>query len=193
VLAAIAAAALGCLGQSPPVHQYALPPVAGRTGAGSPGELAIALGPVSLPRYLDVPQIATRIGSSELAFDEYHRWAGSFEANVVSALSENLRSRLGTERVFTDRAASPFPIAFQVAVDFQQFEGRPGEELILRALWFVREEVAGGAADARLWSGQTTIRQPVAGRDVESLVAAHAAALGGLAEALAARIASARE
>lgn len=186
--AACAGLALGCLGSSPDVRHFAMTPVAG-PAAGGAGPLALVLGPVSFPRYLERPQMVTRRGSSELAFDEFRRWAGGFESNVTRVLAQDLESRLGGARVVNEGAAAPFPIAYRLSVDFQQFEGSPGDDrLVLRASWSLREE--GG--EQRVWDVAETIERPLAGGDPASLVQAHDAALGELADAIAARIAAAR-
>jgi uncharacterized lipoprotein YmbA len=174
----------GCLGSSPSVRHFAMSPVSGQSvGAGAPEE-AIALGPVDFARYLERPQMVTRVDGSELAFDEVNRWAGGFESNVVRVLADDLSMRLGATPVLLDAAGAPFAIRYRVAVDFERFEGHPGAELVLRARWSVREEGGG----ERVWHELSTLRQPVEGGDVASLVNAHDAALGQLADAIAARI-----
>ena len=176
----------GCLGRSPAVRHYTLGALPG-AGAGSE-ELAIGLGPVTFPAYLDRPQFVTRLEGSELAVDELNRWAGGFQSNVVGALADGLSARLGTDRVFLDPGASPFPLAYQVAVDIHRFEGRLGGDLVLRARWVVREQGGQG----RAWSEESTIRKSVAGPEVDSLVIAHDAALDELAGIIAGRIGSSR-
>jgi uncharacterized protein len=53
---------------------------------------AVGVGPVTLPKYLDRPQIATRAGRHELAYDEFERWAEPLDTivgfvNLLSGLS----------------------------------------------------------------------------------------------------------
>lgn len=184
--AGLALGSSGCFGRSPAPRQYTLG--AASATAGGSSELAIGLGPVTFPEYLDRPQLVTRLEGSELAFDELNRWAGGFQSNVVGALADALGARLGTDRVFLDPGASPFPVAYQVAVDVHRFEGSPGGELVLRARWVVREQ----AGEGRSWSEETTIRQGVDGTDTQSLIAAHDAALDALAGVIAGRITTPR-
>jgi len=181
-LAAITALALGCLGRSPSVRHYTMSPLTG-VASGERVEGAVGLGPVSFPRHLERPQIVTRTGGAQLKFDEFNRWAGGFESNVVRVLADNLSSRTGTP-VIIDRSASPLQIAYQVAVEIDEFEGRPGEQLVLRARFVTRER----EGEKRIWTDESTIRQPVDGGDVESLVSAHDAALAQLADAIALRL-----
>ena len=139
---------------------------------------------MSLPRYLDQPQLLTRAAGSQLAYDELHRWAGGFESNVLRALGDNLSALLGTKRVVVYPAEAPFPLAYRVTLDISRFDGRPGADLILRARWIVRDE----SREKGPWSEESEIRQLLPNGDVQSLVAAHDAALAALANEIAARI-----
>ena len=50
----------------------------------------IGVGPITLPKYLDRPQIVTRAGSNQLALAEFDRWAEPLQDNVARVLAENL-------------------------------------------------------------------------------------------------------
>ena len=178
-----AALALGCLGRSAEVRYFAMSPVQAPVHDGVPDDLAVAVTAVSLPRYLERPQMVTRGEGPELRFDEINRWAGGFEPNVQAVLVQNLGLRLGPAQVFEswNRIA---PATFRVSVDVAQFDGRRGEELTLRARWVIRDEREKG----RPWTAESTIRQTLGGRDIVSLVEAHDRALGELADEIAARI-----
>lgn len=176
------ALALGCLGRSPAVHHYTMSSVGGSDVA--PSDLSIGLGPVTFPKYLERPHLVTRRGGSEIEIDELNRWAGGFEPNVVGALADDLGARLGTDRVFLDPAASPFPVAFQIAVDIHQFEAVDRDALVLRARWVIRER----SGEERAWTREATVREELVGGDVEDLIAAHEQALGRLADLIASQI-----
>ncbi len=182
LLIALAALALGCLGRSPAVHFYTMSPVG--SGQGARSDLSVGLGPVTLPDYLDRPQLVTRTRGSELRIDEQQRWAGGFRSNLTETLADDLRTRLSSDLVFLDASASPSPVAFQVAVDIRQFEAREGEGLVLRARWIVREKTAPG----RAWTRESTIRQESSGGGVQGQIDAYDAALGRLADQIAAQI-----
>jgi len=187
--AAIAAAgcAVSCLGSSPNVTFYTMKGVAGSPVAGAPAGLAVGVGPIRVPRYLDRPELVRRPdeSSSRLEVDDFSRWAGGFASNVLSALGENLGVDLDTEKVIVYPTEVPFALAYRVAVDFRAFEGVSGDALVLRANWLIR---AIGSENGP-WTGQSTIRRAIAGSGNEALVAAHNEALGLLAEAIAKRIA----
>ena len=173
---------IGCLGRSPAAREYTMNPVAG-SAVGHGSELTVGLGPIEFPRYLERPHMVTRLAGSELAYDELHRWAGGFESNVARVLADDLSTRLGGARVV--HGPSALALEYRVSVTFQQFEGRAGEDLVLRAQWVIR-----AAASDVSWRDETIVSQPL-GSGAENLVSAHDAALGQLADAIAAAIARA--
>lgn len=186
-VAAIALASVACLGDSPPVHHYVMSQIRGDARPGIPENLAIGLNPVTFARYLDGSEVATRNEGSRIDYDDFNRWAGGFEANVTAVLADDLASRLRTSRVVLDPAAAPFPMDFLVALDIQQFEGRAGEQLVLRARWSIRER----GDRANVTTDAIAIERAVRGPDIESLVAGHNEALAELADAIVAGIAQA--
>ncbi len=146
----------------------------------------MVVGPLSFPRYLERPHLVTRAQASELKIDGFRRWAGGFESTVRRVLVDNLRARLGQQRVATLPLVHPTGPVFRVKLDILQFEGDPGNDLILRVHWIVQDEAEG----TRPWSEEVTIRRPLKAKDVTSLVAAHDQALGQLSDVIAARIVS---
>jgi len=189
-VAAIVAAglAVSCLGRSPNVSLYTMNPISDSPVTSASDGLAIGVGPIRVPRYLDRPEWVTRPGgsTSQLDVDEYREWAGGFSANVLSVLGEDLGAKLGTQRVVVYPTAAPFQLDYRVAVDFQAFEAVGGETLELRASWVIRTGGAGGES----WIGQSTVRRPIASGGPDALVAAHDEALALLADAIASRIKS---
>jgi uncharacterized lipoprotein YmbA len=187
VATGLAMGSMGCLGSSPNISLYTMSAQPAPAVAGASDDLAIGVGPIRVPRYLDRPEWVTRpVGSaSRLDVDDYRQWAGGFASNVLSVLAQDLGSRLGTQRVVAYPATAPFPLDYRVAVDFLAFEAVEGEALEVRASWLIRTGKAGGGS----WVGQSTMRRPIANQSPEALVAAYNEALALLADEIAARIA----
>jgi uncharacterized lipoprotein YmbA len=188
VVIVAAGLALSCLGSSPNVSLYTMNAVSSSPATSAPESLAIGVGPIRVPRYLDRPEWVTRSSgsTSRLEVDDFRHWAGGFSANVSSVLAESLGAKLGTQRVVVYPVQAVFPLDYRVTVDFQALEGIGGETLELRAGWVIR--TANGKRGP--WSGQFTTRRPIASAGPEALVAAHNEALDLLADAIAARIKS---
>ena len=187
-VAAIVAAglAVSCLGRSPNVSLYTMNPISDSSVTSASEGLAIGVGPIRVPRYLDRPEWVTRPGgsTSRLEVDGVRRWAGGFSSNISSTLGENLGAKLGTQRVVVYPAQITFGLDYRVGVDFHAFEAIGADALVLRASWVIRAGNAGGGP----WSGSFSIRRAIAAGGSEAFVAAHNEALDLLADAIAARI-----
>jgi uncharacterized lipoprotein YmbA len=132
----LAGALSGCLGRTPSPTFYSLAALPPPTVADA--ELAVLVGPVTLPRYLDRPQIVTREAASRMQVAELHRWAGSLTADVQRVLALDLAHHLGTNRVAVYPRTKAFPIDYQVEVDIFRFDGRLDTEVVLDARFSVR-------------------------------------------------------
>jgi uncharacterized lipoprotein YmbA len=192
-LAAIVAASLvmGCLGSSPNIDLYTMSAASESVTSAAPDGLAIGVGPIRVPRYLDRPEWVTRPGGSisRLEVDGVRRWAGGFSTNVLSALGENLGIKLNTQRVVVYPSQIAIPLDYRIGVDFQAFEVIGKDALVLRANWMIRAGKVGGGP----WSGHFATRRSLAGGSPDNLVAAHNEALDLLASTIASRIESLAE
>jgi len=81
----------GCL-CTPPSRFYLLPTLTDVSSPAAMGEraLTIGVGPVTLPPYLDRPQIVTRASRAQLHLAELDQWAASLQDTVARVLAENL-------------------------------------------------------------------------------------------------------
>jgi hypothetical protein len=90
-------------GTSAPSRFYVLAPLEAPEAEPqlAPGErcLAIGIGPVEIPAYLDRPQIVTRLSNNELNLAEFDKWAEPLRDNLIRVLAENISSLLCTEPI----------------------------------------------------------------------------------------------
>jgi uncharacterized lipoprotein YmbA len=106
----------------------------------SPGQaqLAIGVGPVRLPGYLDQDQIVTRVSQNRLALSENARWIEPLEDNMAGVLAENLSQLLQTDRV----TVYPWPgrerPIYQLEIDVLSFETDTAGTAHLAARWLLR-------------------------------------------------------
>jgi uncharacterized protein len=177
----------GCAG-SAPSRFYVLSAVstsqAPQPLLGELREVAIGVGPVELPSYLDRPQMATRAGPYELEFAEFHQWAEPLATNVTRVLSENLSHLLGTDRLAMYPWPRSTPVAYQVRVQMTYFEGTLGEQSRLIAQWQIIEVEA--QQEVRRQTSQFQPAVEVA--DYGSLAAALSQGLGALSQDIAAAL-----
>lgn len=150
-------------------------------------EIVVAVGPVTVPDYLDRPQIVTRTGPTGVHLDEFERWAGSLEQDISRVLAENLSVLLSPDNVTVVRwlrETAAFPAGYRVVIDVTRFDGDPGKSVLLAARWSVRGEEPGKIVSA----GESNITEPVEGQEYGALVEAMSSALATLAREIAPEI-----
>ena len=99
--------------------------------------LSIGVGPISLPDYVNRPQIVTKNGANELVIDEFYRWAEPLRTNVSRVLRDNLATLLGTENINKYPWNRFVHIDYQVSIDFTRFDSVIGKEATIEARWIV--------------------------------------------------------
>jgi hypothetical protein len=137
----------GCSGSAKDTRLYVLSPVAAAAPSSpAAGEVAVVVGSVRLPLYLDRSQIVTRSGEHRLEFAEFDLWGGSLRQDLARVLAENLAGLLGSQRVVTAPHGLHAPTAVRVEVEVLGFERGPDGRVRLSARWWL----ARGAAAAPL-------------------------------------------
>ena len=85
---------IGACGSSPPVHYYSLTALETDYSRDAEGSLAIGVGPLRLPDYLERTRIVTRRGDSEVIVDDFNRWAEPVEDAIHRIIATNVDSLL---------------------------------------------------------------------------------------------------
>jgi uncharacterized lipoprotein YmbA len=153
----------------------------GTSGARGP---TIGIGPVTLPRYVDRPQIVTRTGSYELKLAEFDRWAEGLDANFSRVLADNLSLLIPTARVAVFPRPRVISIDYQITVDVTHFLSQAGGESLLIADWVLSK----GEGQQVLMSGKSRLSAAAGGQDYAAIVAAMSQTVGGLSREIAAAI-----
>ena len=185
LLAVVAGSLGGCLGgTSAPARFYALAPVVTPLSGGpaKPGP-SLGIGPVTLPAYLDRPQIVTRQGPEELSLAEFERWSEPLKTGVPRVLADNLAVLLRTDRISLFPWAKAPAGQIQIAVDVTRFERVGGKEVALNARW--RLLTSDGT---ELVARQAAIAEATGGEGYDAIAAAMSRALGALSRDVAAAV-----
>lgn len=173
-----------CLGRTPSPVFYTLSAVVPSEGALVGDEApTLAVGPASLPSYLDRPQIATRTGN-RVSYDEYRRWAAPLESELLRVLGANLGALMLTDRVAIYPTEPRVPVDYRVALQVERFDGAPGDDVVLQARWSITRPRAANAVAI----GFSQIRQPVSGGGDDAYVDAYSDAVGALSREIAERM-----
>lgn len=151
--------------------------------------LAIGVGPVELPKFLDRPQILTRKSQSRVMVSEFHRWAGSFSEDFLRVLTKNISLLLPAQRVSAYPWTDQFSPTYRITLTVDQFDGQFGGDVVLNVTWFVWNQ-----NDANeLVVKHTRIKEAVSAENYEALVEAHSRAIATLSNAIADEIARVSE
>lgn len=143
----------------------------------------IGVGPVTLPAYVDRPQIVRRAGATRVVLADFDSWIEPLDSMVPRVLVENLSLLLGTDDIWLLAQRRPPRLDYQAEVDVTRFDANAGGgEAVLDARWFIY----GGAGERLLASSRSTILERAAPSDgLEGEVEAMSRALGELSRELA--------
>jgi uncharacterized lipoprotein YmbA len=173
----------GCASQPSRFYLLSALPNTETAALATSGEQAatIGVGPVTLPRYLDRPQIITRTSPYEFKLAEFDRWAESLDTNFTRVLAENLALLIPTARV----AVMPWPRAttmdYQIIVDVTHFLSQVGGESLLIADWILFK----GEGQQVLLTEKSRVSAPAGGQDYAAMVAAMSQTVASLSREIA--------
>jgi len=174
----------GCLGSTPPTQFYLVPPLSAPDtpppASAGRRDLTLGVGPVTIPPYLDRPQIVTRTSRAKLALADFDQWAGPLSDTIPRVLAENLSLLVPTERVILHPWPRTIDPDYQVTVDVQQFDRGPGNQVVLAARWSLLDRDG-----KELVLRTSRINQAASGADYEATVTAMGQALDTLAQDIA--------
>lgn len=183
VLACIGAGATAC--SSTATRYYTLSPVdaPAARGGNAAGSAVIAVGPVSLPDYIDRPQIVVRTGANTVEQATFDQWGGSLDDMVPRLLVSDLGNRLPGDHFVSFPQVGDLPFDYRVPVSISQFDVSRSGEAVLVANWQVRGK--SGAILVR----ETIARVQAEGTSYAQRVAALSGAIGQLTDQIAAALA----
>ena len=177
----------GCVVKSPQVTYYSLAtlgPADRDVHNMARFDVAVGVGPLTVPDYLKRVQIATRIADNRYKFAEYDRWAGLLEQDMVSVVTTNLGILLGTDRVATFPWRNYFKPDYRVAVDVIQFDSALDDDAVFSARWSISD----ATGQTMLASGKSDLRVRQSGSGYDALVAAESALLAQFSKQLAGEV-----
>lgn len=133
----------------------------------------VAVDEVTIPAYLDRPQIVIRRDSTQADIREYERWMEPLDSMLRRVLTADLTARLGAARVL-DRPAQDSAL---IAVTIEEF-GQDGDRVVLRGQWTVKQAGKDGPGASHSFSRE----EPLGKAETPEMVAALSRLVGGLAD-----------
>jgi len=179
----------GCASSKPAnfyvLHSIQTAPPEVQTLSSEP-EIAIGVGPVRIPEYLDRPQMAVRATSSGLQFAEFDKWAESLEKNMTRVLADNISMLVPSEHVCIYPWQKCMMVRYQVTVDIVHFEKMPNGKILLDARW----NILGDDGEKLLVMRRTKLTLPIESESYEAIAVAQSRAVEGLSREIALAIRS---
>ncbi|MEO6970635.1 MAG: PqiC family protein [Chthoniobacterales bacterium] len=168
----------GCGGTG--ANYYRLNAAAAAPTGGANSGLSVAIGPVSLPSYIDRAEIVFASGPNEFQIPIDALWTGSLRDNISRTVATDLGQVLGSREVRAGLDPG-FKPRYRVALDIRQFHGISGQEAVLDLNWRIQS----GASGETISRHAGNFREPIIGDGYAALVAAESRLLEQCAAAMA--------
>jgi len=163
----IALSMAGCATTPPPTY-FQLEEPADVQLSGFDHGVAVGVGPLNLPAYLDRPHIVTRATEHRLELSEFNRWVEPLKESMLRVIAVNLSNELETTRVFALPQRLPFiQIEYTVEINVARFDGELGGEAVLVARWILLDK-QGQLISTRV----SIIKEQSTGNDYNALITA---------------------
>ncbi|HZD40655.1 MAG TPA: PqiC family protein [Terriglobales bacterium] len=150
-----------------------------------PGVIAIGVGPINFPGYLDREQIVTRVSQNRFQVAENDRWVEPLQENFARVLLENLTALLPTAHFMNYPWRLNERPRYQLAINLMRFEPNADGHVELVARWILREIATKQPAPVK----ETRLSLPVKGTSTDAAVAALSGAVGDLSREIAQAVA----
>jgi uncharacterized lipoprotein YmbA len=167
-----------------------LTPIPGADGGGGPpppgatipsSALAIGLGPIQLPEYLDRPEVVMRTSQNTLELSPIDRWAEPLGDNFRRVLENDLMFLLGTNQIVQYPWFANASLDYAIRVYVSRFEANVNDGAQLIARWDVVDAKSGKL----LISRETDLNQALSSYDSQAIAAGLSADLGELGKQIA--------
>ena len=177
----------GCAATQPTSFYTLAPVVEPEVAKRSAEGLVIGLGPITLPQYLDRPDIVTREGANQMRLAEFHKWAEPLEPLLTRTMAEDLYALLDAGDVIPIPQRGDLPLDRVVEVDIGRFDADAAGQVVLDARWRIYQ----GDSETLLASGRSQVTQQGApAPDYAAIVAAMSQAVAQVSQEIASAIAS---
>ncbi len=167
---------------------YTLTPTSEPTAAAARSRkgLVIGLGPVTLPPYLDRPDIVTRQGANQMRLPDVYRWSEPLQPLMTRIMAEDLYALLDANDVIPLPQRGDLRLDRAIEVEVGRFDATQAGEVTLDARW----RIYGGDEQTLISSGRsilTEASEPVP--DYDAIVAAMSRVVGRLSQEIATAVA----
>jgi uncharacterized protein len=146
-------------------------------------DLAVGVGPVYVPEYLQSRKIATRVGPNRVEYSDLDYWAEPLDQSVPRVLARDLSRSLRTDRVLLFPWNRQTHVDYQLEIDVQRFDIDANNQAELGAQCSIKNPKTGEVFESG-YARETR----AAGSDGASRTSALSATLGAFGDDLASRM-----
>ena len=146
--------------------------------------ISLGIGPIDFPKYLDRPQIVTRISAHEINLAEFHKWAEPLQENVANVLEENLSALLSTDRIVQYPWRRSNHPDYQLTASIIQFDGTTNQETVLKVRWALIESGSKRILQKKI----SQFSEVLLGAEYENLVEAMSQTLASFSQEIASAV-----
>lgn len=166
-------------GKSAPTQFYLLntdAQVAQKVGGNDQGVLLVGIGPLTIPAYLDRPQIITRTSANRLNLAEFDNWAEPLQETLSRLVVAHLSTLLDPKVAFVFPWQGGVELDYQIPVEVIRMDNNPSGDALMIARWSVLTE-----SDKKLLSAQTrSYTEKTDLKDFEAFAASHSKNIASL-------------
>ena len=145
-----------CSGRAPPPSYYLLqatPQSAPAAVTAETAGLAVGVGPIRFPRYLDRPQMVVARPDGELRLRDGERWADNLRENFARVFAEDLAIKLPAERILVHPWGRSESVDFKLTLRVNEFHLSEDGRALLDVRWdLYRKEGLVLSRKSRLYS-----------------------------------------
>jgi uncharacterized lipoprotein YmbA len=128
----------------------------------------LGINPINLPRYLDRPQIMTKLNDNEFKLSELNVWAEPLKDMLTRVIAQNLSSVPCADIVIMPKAGSK-QIVYRLSVEVIRLDGTLGGQAFFDVQWSIIEEQTKHVFISKV----SKYREPVQSPDYNALVYAY--------------------
>jgi len=147
--------------------------------------IIVAVGPLTIPAYLDRPQIVTKNKNGTLNFAQFDRWAEPLDSALARLIDENLVRLLPAASMQLFPCSLAIPVDYQVIVEIVQLDSDLAKELVLTAQW----SIINAKSRKLLLTQRSQFIQPIKPNNYHGLTGSLSAACAGLSREIAVNLA----
>lgn len=157
-------------------HQRQLPPQTGLKVTTK----TVGVGPVTIPKVIDRPQIITRGVNQQVDLAEFHQWAEPLRNNINQVMTDALAEQRTDLAFYAYPWSSLGAVDQRISVNITRFDGALDGDVILRADWSF---YAGKGQPVK--RGKVHLKETTTGPSYDALVAAQSRLLSEMSTLLA--------